>query len=167
MLVIFYLRKWECLKCKARPNNFMSSFDWFFFSWKRTWLIFFFSKCKLKRVTTLVKLTLLTSLWLTLMVILNVCVLFACLFACCMQMSCNLSCHIALNPQMDRCWLTPTNLATWSHFRIILPQLFAIFRSLYLLNCNSDSTDLCSLIKNFYKVKIHIGLPRSVSDSNG
>ena len=76
----------------------------------------------------------LTSLWLTLMVILNVCVLFACLFACYMQMSCNLSCHIALNPQMDRCWLTPTNLATWSHFRIILPQLFAIFRSLIYIN---------------------------------
>ena len=57
-------------------------------------------------------------------------VLFACLFACYMQMSCNLSCHIsqpAHHLQMDRCWLTPTNLATWSHFRIILPQqLFAI-----------------------------------------
>ena len=54
-------------------------------------------------------------------------VLFACLFACYMQMSCNLSCHIsqpAHHLQMDRCWLTPTNLATWSHFRIILPQLF-------------------------------------------
>ena len=145
MLVIFYLRKWECLKSKARLNIFTSFFDWFFFSWKRTWLIFFFfSKCKLKRVTTLVKLTLLTSLWLTLMVILNVCVLFACLFACCMQMSCNLSCHIALNPQMDRCWLTPTNLATWSHFRIILPQqLFAISSSISSLLCKNHTIITC------------------------
>ena len=79
-------------------------------------------------------------------------VLFACLFACYMQMSCNLSCHIsqpAHHLQMDRCWLTPTNLATWSHFRIILPQqLFAISSYLTPLQNHTIITACVYMLNN-------------------